>query len=191
MPYYPPTASSSSSPTCLSFIPQPVIPTRGDATVKSLTSNTVQSFFQFMLPFSITVNKISIRTGTVGTAGTWDLTIYSENGQTQLIAITTASIAGSNQITTTAVAGVTLTAGLYWMGINPNSTAASEFCFYIENANAAFTVTEGLPYDVASEPVLAGQIAIAAGTPVATFVPTTDITQGLLQNNAVIFRLDN
>ena len=181
-----------STPTALTLIPYPNLPVAtGAATQTTFSTNTTQSLYQFILPFSITVNKISMKTGgTVTSAGTWDITIYSENGQTQEIAVTTASVSTGDTIITTAVSSVTLSAGVHWFAINPNGTANAQWFCYTQGVNAALGLTAGLLGDVSSEPVIAGTLAISADTPSATFTPTA-LTENTLNNVGVVFRLDN
>jgi hypothetical protein len=178
--------------TCLTSIPVPMIPFTSLDNPKQITGNTTARLYAFNLPFAITVNKISIKTGnTVSTAGTYDLSIFSENGQTREISVTTASITTNATIYTTAVSSVVLTAGVHWFMINPNGTADANFAVYTDLAGSAFVnTTANIGMDVSSEPVLAGSLTITASTPPTTFTPTA-ITEALLTDSAVVFRLDN
>ena len=144
---------------------------------------------QVIIPFEITVNKISIRSGgTVDVAGTYDLTLYSEDGQTKLFSVTTASVDTINTIYTTAVSSVVVSAGIYYIAINPNSTTNAEISIW-ENGNVVpFTATTGLPTDITDEPKMQGTVTITAGTPPATITPAS-ITEAV--NQTLIFRLDN
>lgn len=177
---------------CLTSIPIPAVPFTSVDTPKTIDSETTGYLYQFILPFSITVNKISIKTGnSVATAGTYDLTIYSEDGQTKKIAVTTGTINATQTIYTTAVGAVALTAGMYWFMINPNGTAEANFHVYTDLAGPAFANnTNNIGTDVSSEPILKGTITIVDSTPPATISPT-GITEALLADCAVVFRLDN
>jgi hypothetical protein len=185
-------ATPGSGASALTLIPAPAyLSLTGASTQTTLSTNTTQSLYQFILPFSITVNKISMKTGgTVTTSGTWDITIYSENGQTQEIAVTTGTVSTGDTIVTTSVSGVTLSAGVHWFAINPNSTANAQWHMYTQGTSGALGTTAGLPFDVSSEPVIAGTLTITAGTPATTFTPSS-VTENTLTNVAVIFRLDN
>lgn len=176
----------------VSIIPRPVQSTTGSSTETAFGTNTIQSIYMFNLPAAITVNKISLRTATtVTTAGTWDIVIYSEDGQTQKISITTASVSTGDTIITTAVSAVTLAAGNYYFAINPNGTASTEWCVWILGGGTVFGTTAGLNGDVTSEPILAGRITITASTPSTTFTPSSSIVENSLATVAPIFRLDN
>lgn len=153
-------------------------------------NNTLMYLYQFVLPFPIIVNKISVKVNTLGSVGTWDISIYSENGQTKEISVTTENITVSNVIISTAVGSILLEKGIHWFALNGNGAAAHNFSVFKEGLNTAFTLTDGLPYDVASEPVLAGILSITADTPPATLT-LANIVQNLLSDCAVIFRLDN
>lgn len=119
-----------------------------------MNSNTTGYAGAVVLPFGITVNKLSIENTATGTSGTFDIGVYSQDGQTKHIDITTASIAGA-QITTTAVSSVALTAGVYYVVVVPNSSADS-----------TFNVWQSLPNNgmdgISSEPVTAGTLTVSA-----------------------------
>lgn len=184
---------SGSSSSILTAIPTPVAGGISGAAVQSTyNDDALQRFYLFNLPQAITVNKISLKTGgTVSTAGTYDITIYSENGQTQEIAITTASVSAADTIITTAVSSVVLAAGNHWIGFNPNTSADAQFYSYQQATNGALnTLTNGLPYDISSEPVLSASTVITASTPAATFTPSS-LTERALNTSGPIFRLDN
>lgn len=175
----------------LTLIPYPNTPVlSGASTASSFGSDTTQSLFQFVLPLAITVNKISLRTGTISSNGTWDITIYSENGQNQLIAVTTGTVSSANSIVTVSVPTITLNPGVYWFAINPNGVASAQWICYTAGANAALGTTSGLPGDVTSEPIIHGTLAISSGTPAATFTPTA-VTETALSAVGIVFRLDN
>jgi hypothetical protein len=175
-------------PVCTSLIPLPDGGGVGDETTFGITDNTAQEFTRVVIPFKITVNKITIRPTAASTPGTLDLTLYSEDGQTQLFAVTTASIAGA-ELTSTAVGAVVLNPGIYYLGVNPNGTAnVTLAAFQLITGAAAFSTTLGILGDVASEPDYRGQKAISAGAPLATFDPTSLSDQN---HKSIIFRLDN
>lgn len=145
---------------------------------QEITGNTVQYAALVSITSKITVNKISIEVSAIGTVGTLDLTLYSEDGQTRLFNVTTASISAPG-IVTTAVPAVEVLPGNYYIGVNPNGTAAI----------TVYTLTvSAILRSLASEPITVGTMTITAGTPKTTFSPVTDITVG---QTALYFRLDN
>lgn len=150
-------------------------------------SGTTAILGQVVIPFSITVNKVSIRNTGVSVAGTLDISMYTEDGQTQIFSVTTASISGTNTITTTAVSAVSIRAGVYYVLINANSTANITVQTW-ESAGSPFSNTEDLMSDIASEPVIRGTLTITADTPPTTFDPTA-ITEST--RCTPIVRLDN
>lgn len=160
------------------------------AALTSVNVNTTMLVGQVIIPFQITANKISIRINAVTTAGTYDLTLYSEDGQTQIFSVTTASLAVSSVIATTALSAVVINPGIYYIAINSNGTASMNTFFWAVGGDGQppFTLVEGLPFDVASEPVMCGTLTITAGTPPAT-INTSSITQVL--STTLVFRLDN
>jgi hypothetical protein len=146
---------------------------------------------QIFIPFRITANQISITTiNNGGTSGTLDITMYSEDGQTQIFSVTTASInAASNVITSTALSAVVIERGIYYIAINPNGTANLSTYFYTTSATVfGTTLSCGLPGNVTSKPVMHGTLTITAGTPPATITPSA-IT--FTDNSTLICRLDN
>lgn len=167
--------------TAVSCIGKPV---GGEAatTIGTLTVNvnTTMTLGLVYIPYNITVNSITIEASAVAVAGTLDLTVYSEDGQTQKIAVTTATISGAGNVTT-AVSAVALTPGNYYVGINPNGTADVTVRSY-SIANLV------LFHTVSGEPMYAGTETITAGTPDATITPT-----GLTAtaSNFAVFRFDN
>lgn len=184
-----PSWQTPSSGSCVTLIPQPNMQnTTGASATTTNNGNTTQWVYQFIIPVKIIVNKISFRTGTVSSAGTYDITIYSEDGQSQLIAVTTASVT-SNAVITTAVSAVTLNPGIYWFGFNcnVNSTQAQILC-YTAGAN---TGVIALASGVTSEPVISGTMTITGDTPATTFNPVSGVTTATLTNVGVVFRLDN
>lgn len=176
--------------TAVTLIPPSAIVPGGESGTTSIvvSSNTTAFLGQVIVPFGITVNKITVRTGdAVATPGTFDLSLYSEDGQTQKFSVTTASVASIDTLYTTAVSSVVLAPGVYYIMINPNGTANAEFRLRLI-ASVPFSTTASLANDVASEPVMQGSITISASTPPSTFDPTT-ITDAT--NRTIIFRLDN
>lgn len=174
------------SSTALTLIPQPAIGNSGATIVDAAVStNTTMIVGQVIIPFKITVNKITVFPQSNPTPGTWDLTMYSEDGQTQLFSVTTGTSA-TITILTTSVSSVVLNPGIYYIAINPNGTAAGNFTFWANNI-IALTAT-GLIGGVTSEPVMSGTVTITAGTPPATITPNSIVAGG---NDTLIFRLDN
>jgi len=122
----------------------------------------------FSLPSTVVVNSIRLNIVTVNTAGTLDISVYSEDGQTRLISVTTASISGTG-VVTTAGGGVSLPAGNYYIAVNTNSTADIAF--------STNTITATLRTGVTSEPTLSGTVTITAGTPPTT-ITQVSVTDG-------------
>lgn len=179
--------ASASGSSVLTLIPKSAITSDNVSASKTLNSSTTATVGQIVVPFNITVNKVSIRVGTVNVAGTLDISLYTEDGQTQVFSVTTASISASNTVVTTAVAGVTVSAGIYYLVVNPNSTADISVSVW-SVVNAPFGTTESLASDVSSEPVMQGTLTITADTPPTNFTPSS-ITE--VTNSTVVIRLDN
>lgn len=172
-----PVGSAISAGTVTTMTPATVAISTAVGTT-AISTNTTMNLGMISVNHKIVVNSISLEATAVGTAGTLDLTVYSEDGQTQPIAVTTASIAGTG-IVTTAVSAVTLNPGHYYFAANPNGTANVTIRI-ITASNVALLNPTG-------EPVMAGTLTITAGTPPATFT-NTSITVG---TSVPWFRLDN
>lgn len=170
----------------LTLICRSVIPSNDATTVGTGVTGTTAIVGQIHIPLQITVNKVSLRFGAVSAAGTFDVSIYSEDGQTRHISVTTASVS-ANTIVTTAVSAVTLYPGIYYVMVNGNSTANAEVYCY-NQAGTGFTTTTGLVDDVTSEPILQGTYTITADTPPET-VTLASITA--TDDTTAIIRLDN
>lgn len=172
----------SSATTAVTLVPQPnFVYSNSGVQLASLNSNTTQYYGQIVVPFKITVNKISIDVNAVTVAGTFDIVLYSEDGQTQLISVTTASISATGT-NTTAVGSVVIPAGVYYIAINPNGTVNCDIRMF-QTFNEA-TLSGG----VTSEPRLCGTATITAGTPASTFDPASITSVAIA---TLICRLDN
>lgn len=172
--------SAGGSTTCISIMPASTQPRGGSVTSVTMNSNTTGYCMSFDLPFDITVNKLSFRNASVTVSGTCDIGIYSEDGQTKHIDITTATMTGAG-VVHTAVSSVSLSAGRYYVVFVPNGTLNCEPTRY---------TFVGVSYADSGEPVYIGTLTVTAGTLPSTFNPTTDITFSS-SNTAPIIRLDS
>ena len=181
------TAVGAGGASCLTIIPLPNGGTINTIGSISVTTNTTAYISQVSIPYSITVNKISFGVGSVTTPDTIDLTLYSENGQTRLFSVTSATVSASS-IITVSVPSVSLTPGIYYIMANANNTVSCQLYDW-EDATTPFSALGvNILGDVASEPIMRGTLTITAGTPPATITPTA-ITEG--NEGTLIFRLDN
>ncbi len=182
---------TGSSPTAVTLIPHSAIAGGGDAPQIDITanSNTTMWVGQVIVPFGITVNKVTIHTGNTNTVnGTVDISLYSEDGQTRLFSVTTASITSTENNVTTAVGSVALTPGVYYIAMNTNSTTNLQLTVW-ETASEPFDGGNGsMASDISSEPLMEGTVTITAGTPPTTITPTS-ITE--TSRRTIIVRLDN
>lgn len=161
-------------------IPLPV----GEAAMgtKAYTTNTIGYTGAFILPFSITVNKLSFEVTAVAVAGTVDVVIFNEAADTQEINITTASISAGGTVTT-AVGSVLLAAGIHWVMVVPNGTAS----ITVRSWESTLTTSELVA--ISGEPDLLGNVTgLTAGTPPASFDPTA---LSSFDKQTLRIRLDN
>lgn len=174
---------------CVTIIPMPMVPAIDTANV-TITVNTTMYLGLVVIPFSITVNKLTIKSGSATTPGKLTMSVYSEDGQTRHISVTTAANVESSTLVTTTVSSVALSAGNYWFAVNGVDASFSVNCqVWSFGETNAFGKTAGILYDVASEPILQGTLTITANTPPTTIDPTA-LTEPATWATPV-FRLDN
>ena len=175
--------------TARTLIPQPAIGTDGSAPGSAtLSSSTTAILGQVIVPFQITVNKVSVRLGACPGGDNVDISLYSEDGQTRYFSVTSAVTAGSaNTIISPAVSSVILYPGIYYVMINIDSTTGIEFYTWTAAA-VPFSTTAGLWSDVSSEPIMCGTYTITSGTPPTTLT-LSSITE--VASRTPIIRLDN
>jgi len=177
--------------TCLTVIPMPAVPANNTilSLVVDITGNTTALIGQIVIPFAITANKITIRSGTtVTTPGTLILSLFSENGQTRLFSVTTGDITTINTLYTTSLSTIVIPAGIYYVCVQPTSTANLR-SYAWNSIQTPFTTTEGMHSDIAGEPVMQGTIAVTANTAPTTITPNS-ISESATVSTLVI-RLDN
>lgn len=161
-------------------IPRPLMPYSGVG-ARALNNNVDGYVHMFSLDKQIVVNKITFNVTAVGTSGTFNIGIFSEDGQTRYISVTTASISGTGLVTT-AVSAVTLPAGNYIMLLGSVSTADISVSEW-----AALSPVSALRA-VSSEPTLCGTYTVTASTMPST-ITLASISSGT--DGAFVFRLDN
>lgn len=155
--------AGSSSATVTTFYTLPISGLDSYGSLQNAT-NTRMRGGMFSLPFSITVNTITLESVTVGTSGTVDVAIYSADGQTKVISDqTTGTISGAGIQVMTLGSPVALTTGNYYLMVVPNSTADVN----LKSVKSTDTIING------STTVAIGYLdGLSAGTLPATFTPT-------------------
>jgi hypothetical protein len=150
-------------------------------------SPTVAQAGLVFVPSNITVAKLSLRIGTVTVAGTLDISLYTEDGQTKLFTVTTPTVAAQTIVTVTLGAPVSLTPGNYYILINSN--ASVNFQVYTYTTPTPFSVANtNLNGDISGEPKLGGTLTITSGTPPTTFNPSS-LTAA--NSKALVVRFDS
>lgn len=165
-----------SAPSTVSIVPYPAEAGITQSTFNNNT-NTTGAVFAFSLLYGMTVNKLSINVTAVGTTGTLKIGIFSQDGQTQYISITTASISGAG-IVTTSVSAVALLAGVYYCVVIPVSTAAVTLT----------TWSPGALTGVTGKPTLSGIYTVTASTMPSTLTIANISPSG---SNGAVIRFDN
>lgn len=180
---------SVSGTTATFFVNRSICPTGASRTITT-SSNTTAYFWAFELPFDITVNYISFSAFSGGsTETTFDIAVYSYDGQTKLFEVTTATTAGS-AVMETAVSSVALSAGNYYLALVPNTNGSTEGFYSTDLIENAWSNLNG--YDLTSQPKLAGTATVTAGTLPSTFNPVSGLTEiSATAGGWLPFRLDN
>jgi len=170
-----------SGATAVTLVPLPNYPTNAPVTI-TWNSNTTGYTAQMVLTAGITVNKISFNVDSTPTDGTVKIGVYSEDGQTKEIDVTSDTLSATG-LYTTAVSAVTLSAGVHYVVIVPVSTTS--VTVFGHSATSGFSALN----PVTSEPKVYGTQVVTAGTLPATFTPSglTDSTNGFMP----FLRFDN
>lgn len=149
----------------------------------TFSTNTRGYFYSIVLPFAITINKITIKSGgTVTTSGTIKIGVYSEDGQSKLIDVESPSIDTIDTVYTVSVSAVELPAGIYYVGVVSVDTANLQLvtvqnCYSLGNATPT------------GKPIMEGYIdGLTAGTLPSTITPAS-LTY--TSQKSVVIRLDN
>jgi hypothetical protein len=150
------------------FIPQP-LHASGPATLAT-ANNAIFYCWMFYLPQAITVTSIDFDVSAVGTAGTVDFAVFSADGQTQHISVTTGSVSGTG-LNTVAVSSVALAPGHYYFGHVTNSTTDITSNGYAAVGGSSSGILTG----ATGETHTAGRISVSAGAMPSSFDPTSDI----------------
>lgn len=174
----------------LTQVPKPLVGTFLQDN-SGFSSDTTATVALYHVPQKMTVNKITVLPNAVTSGSAIDMTMYSEDGQTQIFSVTSASPTAYTRLETS-VSSVSIKPGNYWFVFNPNGSVNFALEGY-DLISGAFEGTASIS-NSATEPVIYGTLTITAGTPPTTFDPTTDITVGsggTSVGRPVIFRLDN
>jgi hypothetical protein len=178
------TPSSGSS--VVTIVPQPNMVLTG-ASNGTRSGNTTMKLGQVIFPFAITANSISFRVNGHTTTGTIKIALFSEDGQTKLFEVTTASITTTG-IVKTSISSVVIAAGIYYLAFLPQSTVNIEFSCFATDAD----IDQSFYNNVTSEPRIAGSATVSADTIPATITPTTIIGSGDSPDSVImVCRIDN
>lgn len=185
--------TAGATPTAKTLVPFPVLPPDpGQANVGAFTtlSGTVTSMLvgQVTIPFQIVANRLTTAGDSPTENGTLDITMYQESGASSVFTITTSQFGAASQSMVTALSSVTIAAGVYYVGVNANSTSTSVRA-------VLWRVDPFDPIDVyglndsRQKAVINGTYAIASGTPPASIITSSIASDVPLK--VVMFRLDN
>lgn len=176
--------STSTTTTAKTLVPLANFVTNGVALQNPGTGyNTNFQLGQIIVPFKITANSISWYCNAATVAGTVKLVLYSEDGQTQIFQVTTATVATG--VVTTALSSVVINPGIYWLGFLVIGAATN---IQWEDYSSGGALIGNLWNSVAGKPKVEGFILVTADTIPATISPTGLSNSG---NSVLIARFDN
>lgn len=177
-------------PIVVTQIPKSVITIKDNSAVGAVDSKaptqTSARIGQVILPFSITVNKVSIIVSFAVNPSEIYFSMFSEDGQTQYFNSLAINSSTTGLKTTSTASPVTLAAGIYYVIVTSSDGPGNVgTLFYdtetVNSANLLFgTVT--------SEPVVEGTLAVVGGSIPDTITPSA-ITSA--STATLFFRLDN
>jgi len=177
------TWAASAGATAKTLIPYMNYPINAAVTTRQLNSNTRLDLGQIVFPMQILANKVSFNVTAVGTAGTIKITLFAEDGQSQVFTVTSGSISATGITTVSLSQETTISAGIYYLAFLPTSTADITVNSYDSNLTP-----QTLRDSVSSEPIMEGTLAVTASTVPATITPTS--ISG--SNNCIVLtRFDN
>lgn len=171
-------ATVSGSPTSTMLVPKLELIVTGNVD-QAFSTNTKMFVGLIDVNSSITANRVTFNVGSVATAGTVKVALFSQDGATQVFSVTTASISGSG-IVSTALSAVSIPAGQYYVAcVSVGTTSVQITCFNTASFNLNSTSGKAL---------VEGFLTVTAGTVPATITPTAISSQ---QSNTPIVRFDN
>lgn len=158
----------------------------GYTTINAVT-NTLARVGLISVPHTIEVSKVSFRVSTVSVAGTVDVSLYTEDGQTRVFSVTSGTLVTQTIETITLGSPVTLEPGNYYVVINANGTTDALVHSYSISVSPFSSGTANLNGGVSGERVISGTMTITSGTPPTTFDPTA-LT--VANNQTLVVRFD-
>lgn len=171
----------STTNSCLSIIPRPAYQNYG-SNYSTSTSNTNAYLGEVDIPLQITANKIFVGSAGVNIPGKVKISLYSEDGQTQLFEVTTDTITTGGIINVNLVSPININPGLYYISFLPLDGADVRlYLYYNTDIPTSFIHPPG-------KNVLVGTLVVPANSLPLSFDPRT-IVFG--DNKCLIFGLEN
>lgn len=166
-----------------------LLPVDGASRSVTTSTNTTAYFFAFQLPFKTVVNNVAFPGYSGGgTSTTFDLAVYSEDGQTKHFEVTTGT--SGNVVVQASVSAVTLNPGSYYVAIVPNTNSSTDGFRTADLVSAPWDNLNG--FDLTSKPKLSGTATVTAGTLPSTFNPVSGLTEISSGNGCFLpVRFDN
>lgn len=173
---------------------QPIEPAQSDVATLSQIDGNISSMLlgQVIIPFNIVANRITHVPQTITGNGiaSYDITMYTESGSS-VFSVTTSVVSNTSGSMVTIIPGASITAGIYYIGVNGNMTGGSvrTHLWNVDNGLAALD-TGGLN-DVTrfGGAVINGTYPISPGVPATSIIPNSIASS--IDQKVLLFRLDN
>jgi hypothetical protein len=176
----------SGGSTVLNIIPYPNFMSVTN-NVGAYDTNTLARLGQIVIPFAITVNKISFQVPGYTSSGTIKVALFSEDGQTQKFSVTSGTISGTGLQSIT-VGSVSLSPGIYYLVALPTSTTNITIASFSNNwGQSAFVLSDG---SISGKPISCGTYTVSAGTMPST-ITLASIIGASGAAGPIMARLDN
>ena len=174
------TWQSSARPSLTTVLTRNALQGVGNTTgaVSSLTSRITGLF---SLPGRITINQVTLNATAVTTSGTVKICIYTEDGSSKVLDVTSGTVSGAGAVSVTVSPAVTLEPGNYYSVVGCATTCNITASVYSGNNLAGFV--SSLP---SGKKGYQGTVSHTSGTCNSTLGTVTAATAG-----GIILRLDN
>ncbi|NTW31425.1 MAG: hypothetical protein HGB12_02140 [Bacteroidetes bacterium] len=149
----------------------------------TLTSNTDMKVASYVIPYKITINKVSFSIAGVTTATTLKIAMYSEDGQTKLFEKESGTVVAQAVTTLTLDAPVTVNPGIYYITYLPTGTPNFGVRCWKDTGTDIYNFFNSISGEAINE----GHLTVTGNTIPATFSPSALTASN---NTALMIRFD-
>jgi hypothetical protein len=170
-------SSVTGAATVSTIIPQPIslidVAVGAPVTTRALTSQSVMAIGLVSIPYKVQASIIAFSSGTTTSTDELDITMYAEDGQSQVFSTTSSTITANGLQVVALPAITTINPGNYYLGVNGNTGGINlQLQWYATADAAASNKVLSMNSSVAGSAVIEGTIPIGGGTPPPTITPS-------------------